>query len=94
MDRPFRELHELYKILFERAEAQKKAEEERAAKEAEDAKKRRNEEHERNKVFPRINPMRPSDGNQINLDNITPSPLEAEALEEAFEEMADGGIVI
>lgn len=78
MDRPFRELHELYKILYQRAEAQQKAEEERA-KEAEEAERIRKENSSRDIPMKSL----PSDASTIP----TPSPLEAEALENALEEL-------
>lgn len=83
MNRPYREIHELYKILFERAEAQQAAEKARQEKEAEEEKKR-------------IEANRPKGikSNQYVNDTLPdastiqqPSPLELEALEEALEDM-------
>lgn len=77
MDRPFRELHELYKILFERAEAEK--------------------QKERMQMYqgrgPQLNRMPPPDAKRNPSDVSTPSPLEAEALEDALEEMSEGGVL-
>lgn len=78
MDRPFRELHELYKILYQRAEAQQKAEEERA-KEADESERTRKTNSSRDMPMKSL----PSDASTIP----TPSPLEAEALENALEEL-------
>lgn len=87
MDRPFRELHELYKILFERAEAmRKKDEQERKEK----------EEKERRERAMNKQPYRPQppDVNRTPNESIpTPSPLEAEALEDALEELTEGGVL-
>lgn len=94
MDRPFRELHELYKILLERAEAQAAAERER--KEAEEAEREKREKAEmRNGVKPPlIHRAPPPDAIKPNNPNeLTPSPLEAEALQDMMEEMSEGGIV-
>ena len=91
MDRPFRELHELYKILFERAEAQKTAEEERRAQEEKDAAEKEKAEVARGAKLPQIRRAPPPDA-VTSPNNLTPSPLEAEALEEAFEELAEGGV--
>lgn len=77
MDRPFREVHELYKILYQRAEAQQKAEEELQKKEQEEEKKRQSQSGQNSK-------QQPSDA----IDTMpTPSPLEMEALEEMFEDI-------
>ena len=92
MDRPFRELHELYKILFERAEAQKKAEEERKAQEEKEAAEKEKAEVARGARLPQLRREPPPDAVRSSPNNLTPSPLEAEALEEALEEMAEGGV--
>lgn len=77
MDRPFREVHELYKILYQRAEAQQKEAEERAKKEKEEEEKKRQRQNGPNR-------QQPTDA----VSTIpTPSPLEMEALEEMFEDM-------
>lgn len=92
MDRPFRELHELYKILFERAEAEK-AKREKEEKEAAEAEKQK----ERMQMYqgrgPQLNRMPPPDAKRNPSDVSTPSPLEAEALEDALEEMSEGGVL-
>jgi hypothetical protein len=76
MDRPFREVHELYKILYQRAEAQQKEAEEREKKEKEEEQKK----HQKNGS----NKQQPTDASSTIP---TPSPLEMEALEEMFEDM-------
>ena len=91
MNRPFRELHELYKILFERAEAQKKAEEERRKQEEKAAAEKEKAEVARGAKLPQIRRAPPPDA-VTSPNSLIPSPLEAEALEEALEEMAEGGV--
>lgn len=76
MDRPFREVHELYKILYQRAEAQQK--------EAEEREKKEKEEEERHKRQGGPKRQKPTDAASTIP---TPSPLEMEALEEMFEDM-------
>lgn len=94
MDRPFRELHELYKILYERAEAQRKADEEKRKREEEEERAKEKSEVERGIRHPQIHREPPPDAIRTTSDdNIMPSPYEAEALEEAFEEMTEGGIM-
>ena len=93
MDRPFRELHELYKILFERAEADKKRREEEEAKAKEEEERKRQSEINRGIRPPQLNRMPPPDAKRNPSDVQTPSPLEAEALEDALEEMAEGGVI-
>lgn len=78
MDRPFREVHELYKILYQRAEAQQKEAEEREKKEKEEEKKRQRQNGQNN-----VRQQPPDAASTIP----TPSPLEMEALEEMFEDM-------
>ena len=81
MDRPFREIHELYKILYQRAEAQK-------LKEEEEAKARENEQRDKGKQS--TAKQVPSDASitpAVNNPGIQPSSMELEALEEAFEDM-------
>lgn len=84
MDRPFNELHELYRIVYLRAEAQAKAE------------KERQEQEERDKKYgkggpkhPQINRQPPADVNQPSQNYI--SPLAAEEMEDALEDLAEGG---
>ena len=87
---PFWQLHELYKIVMERAEAQAKAEEERKRKEEEEAEAQRREEARK-----AGKPYRPSPPQNVPIDGnnmpTTPSPnsdLGASAdLEDMFEEM-------
>ena len=86
MDRPFREVHELYKILYERAQAQQKAEEERKQKEEEEARKQAQQKRGPSGFSPSYNRQPPTDAIP-NISTITePSPFEAEALEDALEE--------
>ena len=80
MDRPFREIHELYKILYDKAEVRVKEEKERKEQE------RQEEEMKRRGQMPR----KPAD--DLNR-SITPSPAEAAALEDVFEELAEGGVM-
>lgn len=96
MDRPFRELHELYRILFLKAEAQAKKDKE------EEEKKKQDEEDERKNNRPKgiSQPMyyKPKQDKQLadvkqQNDFSAPSPLEAEALEDALEELAEGGLM-
>ena len=75
MDRPFREVHELYKILYQRAEAQQKEAEEREKKEKEEEKKRQKGSPNKQQLTDATSTI------------PTPSPLEMEALEEMFEDM-------
>ena len=70
MDRPFNEIHEIYRILYLRSETQKKIEEER-------------EKNEKNKDKKPTQKKSLTDGNNIP----EPSPLEIEAIEEAFDGM-------
>ena len=87
MDRPFRELHELYKILYERAEAQQEAEKARKEKEAEEERKRRESEKARGIRAPQYIRELPPDAITTESTIPQPSPLEMEALEDALEEM-------
>lgn len=70
MDRPFNEIHEIYRILYLRSEAQKKAEEEREKKEKDKAKQ------------PPSKKL-----TDVNRSIPEPSPLEAEMIEDALEEL-------
>lgn len=86
MDRPFKELHEIYRIVYLKAEKQAQAEEERKAKEAEEKKKK---ERERSMGSLPSNPMyqnRPTDVMPTNqMDTL--SPAQAEALQDALEDI-------
>ena len=86
MDRPFREIHELYKILYERAQAQQEAEEARKKKEEEEA---RNQAQKRGPsgFSPSYNRQPPTDAIPNSSTITEPSPFEAEALEDALEEL-------
>lgn len=89
MDRPFREVHELYKILYQRAEAQAAAEEERKKKEAEEEQAKRKAEASRGIKPPQLIRQPPPDAIQIKNNSTVPepSPLEVDALEEALEDL-------
>ena len=88
MDRPFREVHELYKILYQRAEAQAAAEEAKKKEEAEKEKAKRNAEVSRGARPPQIVRQPPSDAIEIKNSTVPePSPLEVEALEDALEDL-------
>lgn len=94
MDRPFRDLHAIYRIIFLKAEAQ-------AKKDKEDAEaKAKAEEEERRKNAPKgiSQPMYYKPNQQLTdvkqqSDLSTPSPLEAEMLNDALEELVEGGIM-
>lgn len=68
IDRPFREIHELYRISINKAEA--RMEEAEAAKKEEKS----------------------TDGKSESVQPSSPSIYEAEAIEDALEEMLEGGI--
>ena len=95
MELPFRELHELYKIVYERAEARAKAEKERQEQEEQQRQKEEDEERRRKGLPPQIRRQPPPDAKTIVRPNDTPisSPEDAEELEEMFEEMAEGGAI-
>lgn len=86
MDRPFRELHEYYKIFLQRAEAQQKADEEAKKKAEEEERKKKS-----NKPFSNLPPQYnrlPTDVNNSSSTTMPePSPMQAELLEEALEEI-------
>lgn len=84
MDRPFREVHELYKILYERAEAQQAAEKARQEKEAEEERKKRQADKSKPPQFVR---QPPSDAITSKSTITEPSPFELEALEDVLEEI-------
>ena len=84
MDRPFNELHELYRIVYLRAEAQAKAEQERQEKEEQEKKYGKN-----GSSYPQINRKPPTDVNRP--PNLNLSPMAAEEMEDALEDLAEGG---
>lgn len=88
IEAPFREVHELYRILINKIEADKKAAEERKKKEEEEAKKQEQADIKAGRLNPMIRRGEPTD--DINK-TTTPSPLESEELEEVLEELAEGG---
>lgn len=80
MDRPFREIHELYKLLYERAIAQQKAEEQRKKEEEKKEREAKKGPHQRRYL--------PTDVNNKPTPMPTPSPYEMEMLEDAMEELS------
>lgn len=94
MDLPFRELHEYYRIVYERAEARAKAEKEREEEEKRKKQKEEEEERRRKGLPPLLRRQPPPDAKIAKQDNIpVPSPYDAEDLEEALEEMVEGGAI-
>ena len=88
MDRPFREVHELYKILYQRAEAQQEAEKARKEKEEKEAREKQRSNASNNKPYSQFASQQPSDVSGIKNNTMPePSPLEMEALEDALEEL-------
>ena len=84
MDRPFNELHELYRIVYLRAEAQAKAEKERQEKE-----EREKGQKKGGPPYQQINRQPPTDVN--NMPDLNLSPMAAEEMEDALEDLAEGG---
>lgn len=76
MDRPFREVHELYRILFLRAQEQQRQAEEQRKKEEEEAK--RNSQSKGQST-------RPPDVNQTSPS--LPTNMDMEDIQDALEEM-------
>ena len=95
MELPFRELHELYKIVYERAEARAKAEKERQEEEQRQKQKEEDEERRRKGLPPQLRREPPPDAKTIVKPNDMPisSPEEADELEEMLEEMTEGGAI-
>lgn len=79
MDRPFEELHELYRIVFLKHEAQMKAEEERKKKEEEENKRQANPSSRNKKPLPKA-----------NTNEYHPS-IGSDSMEEALEELIEEG---
>lgn len=89
MEAPFDYLHELYRIVYLRSEAQaKKAKEEEEARQDEERKKKGMSSGII--LPPGYRP--PIDAKQNNQPPSV-SPIEAEALEDALEELTEGGMV-
>ena len=88
IDAPFDRVHELYRILFLKAEASAKAEEERKKKEEEERKRKEKEDIRAGRRGPIIQRDQPADEQPT-----TTSPLEAEAIEDVLEELAEGGVM-
>lgn len=104
MERPFRELHELFRIVYKRSEAQAEAERKRQEEEAKKAKEEeaRNRNANRPRGFEVASMMqnlnkKPTD---VQEDTTPPdyqvaasAPFDMDDIEEAFEEMAGGGVM-
>ena len=107
MDAPFRDVHELFRIVYLRNEAMAKAEKERQEKEA-----REKEEADKRERYSRGQPPPPSyrrvssptdkriskadferNNSKNNNQSTTPSlpPMDMDDLEYALEDIADGG---
>ena len=93
MDLPFRDVHEYYRIVFLRSEAQRAAQKEREEMEEKERKEQERKERAMGKA-PQIRRAPPPDAVKIkNKDAIpNPTPMEAEALNDAFEDLLEGGI--
>lgn len=91
MDRPFYELHEIYRLVFLRMQAEK----ERQEKEKKEEEAKRKAEAKRNapRGIPPSYSIRPIDKNK-NSPSSHLSPLQAEELEDALEDLAEGGTMI
>ena len=93
MECPFREVHELYRIVYEKAEAQAKAEQERQENERKQQEEQERQERIKRGLPPPIRREPSSDVKQAAKPNTpVPSPYEAEQLEEMFEDMIEGGV--
>lgn len=95
MELPFNELHELYRIAFLRMQAREKAEKERQEEEEKQKEREENEERRKKGLPPQLRRAPPPDAKKITQQKEKPisSPIEAEELEELFEEMAEGGAI-
>ena len=94
MDRPFRELHEYYKLVYDRAEAHAKAEKERAEREAKQREEEENAERRKKGLPPLSRRAAPPDAKRIDTANDETPPmssLEADMYEEAMEDLVEGG---
>lgn len=85
MDRPFNELHEIYRIVYLRAEAQAKAEKERQEKEEREKKAKNGPK------YPQINRLPPTDVSKTS-HNQSSTSLAAGDMEDVLEELAEGGL--
>lgn len=88
---PFNEIHELYKIVYDKAEARAKEEEEKAKREREEEERKKQSERTA-KGMPQLikrNPV-PTDGSNNKKSNST-SSFSSDDLEDAFEELIEGG---
>lgn len=96
MDRPFRELHEYYKLAYDRAEARAKAEKERVEREAKQREEEENAERRKKGLPPLIKRAAPPDAKEIIQTNSETQPmssLDADMYEEAMEELVEGGAI-
>ena len=96
MELPFRELHEYYRIVYLRAEAQAKAEKEREENERKQREEEERADRAKRGLPPQLRREPPPDAKIIaNPDKSMsmPSPYGADDLEEMLEEMAEGGAI-
>lgn len=103
MERPFRELHELFRIVYKRSEAQAEAERKRQEEEKKkaEAEAARNKNANRARGFEYASMMHNMNKPTDVIDETTPpdyqtaasAPYDMDDLEEAFEEMAGGGVM-
>ena len=93
MDRPFREIHELYRIVFLRAKEQEEKEKKRQQEEEKEKQAKEQSDIRRGVKPPQLRREPPSDAVTVKNKSLAPSSqLEAEALEDALEELAEGGV--
>lgn len=92
-DRPFREVHELYRIVYLKAQAEAEREKQRQAEEEE--KRKQEEKANRPRGIPNLpKPYKPNSKQPTDdISQHTMSPLEAEELQDMLEDMAEGGIM-
>lgn len=91
MDRPFAELHEIYRIVFLRQEAQIKAEEEKKKKEEADERARLQQTYRPPTGLKQL-PYQYNERQQPNSYESAPSIIELDAMEDALEELSEGSI--
>lgn len=90
---PFHYIHELYRIIFERNEERMKREEEEKKKvEAEEKEAQRKSPRKMPNIPQRNQPMQKQKENKQKALS-TMSPYEAEELEDALEELTEGGMI-
>lgn len=94
MECPFRELHEFYKIVYDRAEARAKAEAEREEEERKQKEKEEAEERRRKGLAPQIYRAPPSsDVSKEKKPNAPVLSPYADDFEDILEEIAEGGVM-